>query len=57
VVRWTVTVVEGQPVAEGFAAFREVWGDAGDPPTISVQVMSGLANPQFLIEIDAIAAV
>jgi enamine deaminase RidA (YjgF/YER057c/UK114 family) len=56
VVRWTVTVVEGQPVAEGFAAFREIWGDAGDPPTVSVQVVSGLANPQFLIEIDAIAA-
>lgn len=57
VVRWTVAIVEGQPVMEGFAAFRETWGDAADPPAISVQIVSGLANPRFLVEIDAIAVV
>jgi len=57
VVRWTVAIVEGQPLMEGFAAFREAWGDAADPPTISVHVVSGLANPRFLVEIDAIAVV
>jgi enamine deaminase RidA (YjgF/YER057c/UK114 family) len=56
VVRWTVAVVDGQPLGDGFAAFREAWGDAGDPPTISVYVVAGLASPAFLIEIDAIAA-
>jgi enamine deaminase RidA (YjgF/YER057c/UK114 family) len=57
VVRWTVAIVEGQPVMEGFAAFREAWGDAADPPAISVQIVSGLANPRFLVEIDAIAVI
>jgi enamine deaminase RidA (YjgF/YER057c/UK114 family) len=57
VVRWTVAIVEGQPVREGFASFQEAWGDAADPPAISVHIVSGLANPQFLVEIDAIAAV
>ncbi|HEV3230261.1 MAG TPA: RidA family protein [Solirubrobacteraceae bacterium] len=57
VVRWTVAIVEGQPVREGFAAFQEAWGDAADPPAISVHIVSGLANPRFLIEIDAIAVV
>ena len=57
VVRWTVAVVAGQPVAEGFAAFREAWGDAPDPPTISVHMVAGLANPRFLVEIDAIAVI
>jgi enamine deaminase RidA (YjgF/YER057c/UK114 family) len=57
VVRWTVAIVEGQPVREGFAAFQEAWGDAADPPAISVHIVSGLANPRFLVEIDAIAAV
>jgi enamine deaminase RidA (YjgF/YER057c/UK114 family) len=56
VVRLTVAVVEGQPVADGFAAFREVWGDAGEPPALTVYIVSGLANPRFLVEIDAIAA-
>ena len=42
---------------EGFAAFREAWRDAADPPAISVYIVSGLANPQFLVEIDAIAVI
>ncbi len=57
VVRWTVAIVEGQPLREGFAAFQETWGDAADPPAISVHIVSGLANPRFLVEIDAIAVV
>lgn len=57
VVRWTAAVVEGQPLVEGFAAFREAWGDAADPPTLSVHIVAGLANPKFLVEIDAVAVV
>jgi enamine deaminase RidA (YjgF/YER057c/UK114 family) len=57
VVRWTVAIVEGQSLLDGFGAFREAWGDAGDPPAISVYIVSGLAHPRFLVEIDAIAAV
>jgi enamine deaminase RidA (YjgF/YER057c/UK114 family) len=56
VVRWTVAVVEEQPLGVGFGAFREAWCGAGGPPTIGVYVVSGLANPAFLVEIDAIAA-
>ncbi len=55
VVRWTIAVVDGHPLAEGFAAFQEVWGDSGQPPAISVHVVAGLADPRFLVEIDAIA--
>ncbi len=57
VVRWTVAIVEGHPLADGFAAFQKAWGPAGDPPAISVHVVSGLANPAFLVEIDAVAVV
>jgi enamine deaminase RidA (YjgF/YER057c/UK114 family) len=57
VVRWTVAIVEGQDPREGFAAFQEAWGNAADPPAISVHIVSGLANPGFLVEIDAIAVV
>jgi enamine deaminase RidA (YjgF/YER057c/UK114 family) len=57
VVRWTVAIVDGQPLREGFAAFGAVRGAAADPPAISVHVVSGLANPRFLVEIDAIAVV
>lgn len=57
VVRWNVAVVDGHPLAEGFAAFREAWGDAGDPPTVTVHLVAGLAHPRFLVEVDAIAVV
>jgi enamine deaminase RidA (YjgF/YER057c/UK114 family) len=57
VVHWTVAIVDGQPPAEGLAAFGEIWGDAGDPPAISVQIVAGLANPRFLVEIDAVAVI
>jgi enamine deaminase RidA (YjgF/YER057c/UK114 family) len=57
VVKWTVLVVEGHDVASGFAAFRKVWGDLSDPPVITVAVVKGLARPDFLVEMDAIAVV
>lgn len=55
VVRLGIHVVQGQPIAEGLAAAQKVWG--AHPTTITVLFVSGLAHPDFLIEIDAIAAV
>ena len=57
IVKWTVLAVQGQPLEDGIAAFRKVWGNRSNPPAISVAVVAGLANPQFLVEIEAIAAV
>jgi enamine deaminase RidA (YjgF/YER057c/UK114 family) len=57
VVSWTISVVEGQNVEEGFAAFQEVWDPADPPPAISVNIVSAFANPQFLVELTAVAAV
>jgi enamine deaminase RidA (YjgF/YER057c/UK114 family) len=57
VVKWTIYVVAGQPPQAGFEVFQEVWGHRGPPPAISVLFVSGLANPDFLMEVDAIAVV
>ena len=57
VVRWTITVVDGHDLREGFAAFMAAYGAPQDPPTIGVHVVAGLANPAFLVEVDAIAVV
>jgi enamine deaminase RidA (YjgF/YER057c/UK114 family) len=57
VVRWTLYVVEGQPLREGFEVFQRVWGDRPNPPAISMAFVAGLANPDFLAEMDAIAVV
>jgi enamine deaminase RidA (YjgF/YER057c/UK114 family) len=57
VVKWTVYIVQGQPVLPGFEAFRRAWGDRPNPPTVTVLFVAGLANPDYLVEIDAIAIV
>jgi enamine deaminase RidA (YjgF/YER057c/UK114 family) len=57
VVKWTVYVVQGQPVAPGFEAFQRVRGNRANPPSVTVLLVAGLAHPDFLVEIDAIAVV
>jgi enamine deaminase RidA (YjgF/YER057c/UK114 family) len=57
VVKWNVYVVEGQSALEGFAAFREVWGQRPNPPAITLAFVAGLANAEYLVEVDAVAAI
>ena len=57
VVKWNVYVVQGQPLEAGFAVFQRVWGNRANPPTITMLFVAGLANPDFLMEIDAVAVV
>jgi enamine deaminase RidA (YjgF/YER057c/UK114 family) len=57
VVKWNVLIVEGQDFAAGYAVFQRVWGDRPDPPVITAAVVKGLAHPDFLVEMDAIAVV
>jgi enamine deaminase RidA (YjgF/YER057c/UK114 family) len=57
VVKWNVLIVEGQDFRTGYAAFQKVWGDRPNPPVITAAVVKGLAHPDFLVEIDAIAVV
>ena len=55
VAKLNIIVVEGSDVNEGFAAAQRVWGT--QPTAITVQVVRALGRPDFLVEIDAIAAV
>ena len=57
IVKWNIYVVQGQSLQAGFEAFQRVWGHRPNPPAISMAFVSGLANPDFLVEMDAIAAV
>ena len=57
VVKWTIYVVDGQPIHRAMEGFHKVWTNTSNPPTISVLFVSGLAHPDFLLEIDAVAVV
>ena len=57
IVKWNIYIVQGQPLGPGFAVSMEEWGDRPNPPAISGMFVAALANPEFLVEIDAIAVV
>jgi enamine deaminase RidA (YjgF/YER057c/UK114 family) len=57
VVKWNVYVVHGQTLQPAFEVFQQVWGHRPNPPAITLMFVWGLANPNFLIEMDAIAVV
>lgn len=55
VVKWTIYVVQGHDIRPGFGVFQRVWGTKPNPPAISAAIVAALANPAFLVEIEAIA--
>lgn len=57
VIKWNLFVVQGQPLQTGFEVFQQVWGRRPNPPAITMAFVAGLANPDFLVEMDAIAVV
>lgn len=57
VIKLNIYMAQGCDPAIGFKAFGEIVGKINKPPLITVLKVAGFANPQFLIEIDAIAAV
>ena len=57
VIKWNIYVVQGQPIQPAFEVLQRVWGRRPNPPAITMVFVSGLANPDFLVEMDAIALV
>ncbi len=57
VVKLTVYLVAGQNVGAAFQAAQKYMISASNPPTVTVVFVSALGNPDFLVEVDAIAFV
>ena len=55
VIKWTIFLVEGQSLQEGFEAFQQVWGKRPNPPVITSFFVAALANPDYLLGIEAVA--
>ena len=55
VAKLTIYLVAGSDVQQGYAAAQEVWGQHAT--AISVLQVAGLARPDCLVEIDALAQV
>lgn len=57
IIKWNIYIVQGQPLRPGFEVSQQIWGQRPNPPAISVMFVAGLANPDFLVEMDAIAVI
>lgn len=57
VIKWNIYIVQGQPIQPAFEVFQNVWGRRPNPPAITMMFVFGLANPEFLVEMDAIAVI
>jgi len=57
VVKFNIYILQGQNPAEGFKAFQQKWGDKKDFPVVTVVFVSGFFNPQWLVEIEAVAEI
>ena len=57
VFKMTIYIVQGHSVQEGYSAILRVQTQHVPPPTISVIIVAGLANPDYLVEIEAAAAI
>jgi enamine deaminase RidA (YjgF/YER057c/UK114 family) len=51
----TIYIVQGQDVQKGFAGAQSFLKRLSHPPVISGVIVAGLANPDYLVEIEAIA--
>ncbi|CCH35329.1 RidA family protein [Actinosynnema sp. NPDC047251] len=56
VIKLTILITDRSAIGPGFGAFQRLWGDRPNPPAITVQIVSGLANPAYLVEVEAVAA-
>lgn len=57
VIKWNIYVVQGQPLPPALEVFQRVWGRRPNPPATTLAYVAGLAHPDFLAEMEAIAVV
>jgi|SRR6478736_2444994 len=51
----TIYIVQGQDITKGFEGAQNFLRKLSNPPVISGIVVAGLANPDYLVEIEAVA--
>jgi enamine deaminase RidA (YjgF/YER057c/UK114 family) len=57
IVKLDIHVKQGLNPQEGFEAFQETWPNLKSLPVITVVFVAGFGNPDWLVEIDAVAAI
>ncbi len=57
IIKWNVYLLQGQPAEKALKAFQGPMSKMKNPPLITGVFVAGLANPDFLLEMEAVAVV
>ena len=57
IIKWNIYILQGQDIQPGLEVFQKEMKTMSHPPLITGVHVAGLANPDFLLEIEAIAVV
>jgi len=57
IIKFNIHILQGQNPQEGFQVFQQKWENNQNFPIVTALVVAGLGNPDWLVEIDAIAVV
>ena len=57
VIKFNIFLLQGQNPGEGFQVFQQFWKNELYDPVITVLFVVGLGNPEWLVEIEAVAVV
>lgn len=57
IIKWNIYVVQGQSPQAGLEAFQQVWGNKPNPPLITMLFVAGLAHPDYLMGMEAVAVI
>ena len=57
IIKWNVYLLQGQSAARALKVFQGAMSKMKNPPLISGIFVAGLANPDYLLEMEAVAVV
>jgi len=57
VIKWNIYMLQGVDARAAHLVFHSKWGERENPPLVTVVYVAGLAHPDFLLEIEAVAIV
>ena len=57
VIKFNLYILHGQDIRPGFAVYQRAWGQHPNPPLVTMAFVAGLAHPDYLAEIEAVAVV
>ena len=57
IIKWNIYILQGQDIRPALEVFQDEMKTMSQPPLITGIFVAGLANPEFLLEIEAMAVV